>query len=87
MSLDLNCGTTPDHTRAFTRDSKVILMHEVQPSSVSMSLIDFCELAKYVLTNTDLVDDDPRLALVEYCQSLEQVPGWNGAHSRKLGVK
>ena len=38
---------------------------------------DFVELIYYVLTNTDLEEDDPRLNLLERIKLLEKTDGWN----------
>lgn len=38
---------------------------------------DFCELALYVLTNTDLDPNDPRLQLVNRVKSLRVIDGFN----------
>jgi hypothetical protein len=49
-----------------------------------MSIQDFLKMVRYVLTNTDLDDEqDPRLKLVEWAQSLKVVPGYNAERNPK----
>lgn len=52
---------------------------------------DFCELALYVLTNTDLDKDDPRVALVDRVRAMKVVDGYNkivgnDSHSVRLAM-
>lgn len=42
-----------------------------------ISLEDFLILAEYVLTNTDLSPDDPRLQFVKCIKSMKEVDGYN----------
>lgn len=42
-----------------------------------LTMGDFCEMVKYVMTNTDLNSDDPRLELVRWVSELKQVRGYN----------
>jgi hypothetical protein len=45
---------------------------------------DFCEMVKYVLTNTDLEPEDPRLELLEFVKGLKPVDGWNNLSTTKI---
>ena len=43
---------------------------------------DFCSSVIYVMTNTDLVEDDPRLKLIEWAKTLKETDGWNSGNKR-----
>jgi hypothetical protein len=45
-------------------------------------LEDFLAAAEYVLTNTDLEPDDPRLQFVQLVQSMKQVDGYDPGRKR-----
>jgi hypothetical protein len=47
-----------------------------------VSLVDFLKAAKYVLTNTDLEPNDPRLQFVKCVQSIKKVDGNNPGKTR-----
>ena len=49
---------------------------------IEISLEDFCCLVNYVLTNTDLHKDDPRIPLVEKIKNLQLLPGYNPGGTR-----
>ena len=51
--------------------------------SFTLSMNDFCEAALYVLTNTDLEPDDPRIDLVNAVKKLEGAAGYNGARTQR----
>jgi len=44
---------------------------------VEIDLDDFCVMARYVLTNTDLMPDDPRLELLKQVKRMRTVKGYN----------
>ncbi len=52
---------------------------------LAIDLEDFCEMALYVLTNTDLMHDDPRLVLMRRLAELNVVPGYNDGGKRLAG--
>lgn len=64
-----------------------------QPQMVSLGdykihMDDFLLAVDYVLTNTDLLEGDPRLQFVEDVRKLKIVPGRNArrnANSKRLG--
>lgn len=72
MSLALELGTLPEGTIA-----SMVEPHRVQVGNIDMTTQDFCQLAMYVLTNTDLVSGDPRLHFMNQLAKLNQVPGYN----------
>jgi hypothetical protein len=48
---------------------------------------DFCFAIEYVLTNTDLDTDDPRIPLVAKIKSMATVPGYNTAGGKLDSVR
>ena len=72
MSLSLDLGTKPSGTIASMMNADKV---NIGPLEVSTE--DFCQLAMYVLTNTDLVAGDPRLHFMNQLEKLNQVPGHN----------
>lgn len=85
MSLELSF-TEPKGTVAFSRcDKKVTLVSEGrQLLTIKMNMDDFCELVRYVLTNTDLEEEDPRRVLVAQIERMAIVEGFNGHGSSRL---
>ncbi|HEY4515475.1 MAG TPA: hypothetical protein VJJ22_04985 [Candidatus Paceibacterota bacterium] len=77
MSLDLNMGTKPDGLRVKTLGyggpgvGDVIIIGDYE-----LSLLDFLVTAHYVLTNTDLEQDDPRRQFVRCVSAMNEVHGW-----------
>lgn len=96
MTLVLNEGTTPElEVKTFGElDGNVVhLAVEVDTGDlpgggglldISVSLSDFLDAARYVLTNTDLVDDDLRLKFLRWLQSSVVGPGHNPGSLRIL---
>lgn len=80
MSLLLNIDTDPP-VRAKSLEKMVFIADH------AVGMEDFCELVKYVLTNADLVKNDPRLELVEKMRSLIFVEGYNPGGRRMEIVK
>lgn len=74
MSLQLNGGTIPKGLEAKVREYRTTTV--VFIGDYSLSLTDFLALTDYVLTNTNLVKDDPRLTFVERIGRLKQVKGF-----------
>jgi hypothetical protein len=75
---------------AKTFDASKVLLHG-QENSLEIDSKDFCVLVLYFLTNTDLVENDPRLDLIEKVKSLKQIPGYallynNQSSSIRLGL-
>lgn len=54
----------------------------VQFGQETVSMQEFCEAVEYVLTNSDLESDDPRLALVRKIQRSRIGPGHNNGKTR-----
>lgn len=79
MSLSLDLGTRPEGTVASMPTAA-----RVQVGSIDMSTEDFCQLAMYVLTNTNLVPSDPRLHFMRQLAKLCQVTG-HGGQGVRLG--
>lgn len=47
-----------------------------------MSLQDFLDMFEYVMQNTDLIPNDPRLRLIEKVKKARQVAGYNQGKQR-----
>lgn len=78
MSLSLDLGTKPHGTVAVTDfDGEYVGVADLQ-----ISTADFCQLVIYVLTNTDLQPNDPRLHLMNQIAKLNVIPGHNPGKAR-----
>ena len=76
MSLTLDCGTNPPGLRTKTFNDFV------QIGEYNLSLHDFLILAEYVLTNTDLAENDPRLPFIAKVSEFSIVKGWSNGHQK-----
>lgn len=45
--------------------------------TIQIDMTDFCAMAMYVLTNSDLAKNDPRLKLLKWAKRLKRVKGFN----------
>ena len=72
MSLNLNQDTKDNVVLSinFTNDAGMYINDNYIGEK------DMCSLVKYFLTNKNLHEDDPRLALVESIKGAKQVVGW-----------
>ncbi len=77
MSLDLNTDTFPT-----IRIMGNAVTGSLYVNGAAVGLQDLCDLIRYAMTITDLVPNDPRLALLDELKTLTVVPGWN--HPRDL---
>lgn len=78
MSRSLDLGTTPEGTIAKTDwDGKYV---DVGPLRITME--DFCELAMYVLTNTDLQSGDARFRFISQLAKLNVIDGYSPGRKR-----
>ncbi len=77
MSLTLNRGTEPEVVAKTDFYGKSV---DVGPITISTE--DFCHLALYVLTNTDLTHNDPRLDFMKSLAALNIVDGHNAGGKR-----
>ena len=59
-----------------------ILHGNIYIGDYDVDIEDFCELVKYVLTNTDLSEYDVRKDLVHWIHSLDEVKGYNDGDVR-----
>jgi hypothetical protein len=78
MSLKLS-GSEPRIT-ARTFSENITLIGD--NNDIEIPLDDFCALVEYVLTNTDLKKNDPRLALIEKIKQTKIIPGLNKGGTR-----
>ena len=46
-------------------------------SKYKIPIKDFLDIVEYVMTNTDLTHDDPRLQFLKVIESMEKVQGYN----------
>ena len=76
MTLSLDLGTKPPGlvVKTYGLDS---LRNIVNLGDYEISLLDFLLAAEYVLTNTALEPNDPRLQFVKCVQSMREVDGHN----------
>jgi len=82
MTLLLERGTEPEGLGVKTwglGEEEVVFLGEYQ-----ISLKDFLMAAYYVLTNTNLREDDPRRQFVECVRSMQEAEGWNGGELKRL---
>ena len=79
MSHLLDQGSSPDGMVAQTLHggNRLIISHAQTMAPIVLSAVDMAYLVRYWLTNTDLVPDDPRVALVEEIKGYQQLPGHN----------
>ncbi len=73
MSLKLNVDTNPP---VITSAWEVGGKHTIAIGQEDVGLEDFCELVKYVLTNTDLLPHDPRTELVKKIRKAKVTHGY-----------
>ena len=76
MSLFLDLGTKPADLKVKTFGFGS-MGNTVNLGDYEISLEDFLIAAEYVLTNTDLEPNDPRLQFVKCVQSMKEVDGYN----------
>jgi hypothetical protein len=77
MSLVLSKATPKDTTVFTTFTGQVVI------GDIEIPLDEFCTLAMYVLTNTDLAVKDPRLAFIRNVMSLKERKGYNFSRNKK----
>ena len=77
MSLILAMGTVPKdlEVKTFGLGKDPVLLGEYQ-----ISMDDWLEATWYVLTNTDLQPNDPRLGFIKRVQALGEVEGWSSGN-------
>lgn len=87
MSLRLDLGSKPDNTCVSGRPGGDMAFDDGRlcATFLILSNADWCELVKYQLTNSDLEEDDPRLALIADLGIQHAiVEGYNGKNSRRI---
>jgi hypothetical protein len=55
---------------------------EIRIGDCYLSLADFSEMVMYVMTNTDLEEEDPRLSLMDRIANLREAAGHNSGGTR-----
>ena len=81
MTLILDRGTQPDGLEVKTFGFG-LMRNTVRLGDYEISLEDFLVAAEYVLTNTDLEPNDPRLQFVKCVQSTQETDGYNPGRKR-----
>lgn len=81
MTLELHNSTVPPGLRVKTFGAPVD-GNVVHLGTYELSLVDFLEAARYVLTNTDLEEDDPRREFVEEVKAAVEVGGFDVGRNR-----
>ena len=77
MSLILGRGNKSLRVKTFgSGDGSVLL------GGYEISMKDFLIATEYVLTNTDLGRNDPRLKFTKMVKRLKEVEGWNPSKKR-----
>ena len=61
---------------------KLNFLNELTIGDYEIDLDDFCQMVKYVLSNTNLAEDDPRIDLVATIKTGEQMLGYGGNGKR-----
>lgn len=82
MTLLLERGTKPNGLGVKTvglGEEEVVYL-----GNYEISLEDFLMAAYYVLTNTNLREDDPRRQFVDCVCSMQEAEGWNGGELKRL---
>lgn len=82
MSLILNMGTKPEGLEIKTYGTITGDNNAVHFGDYEISLEDFLCAANYVLTNTDLEPDDPRLRFIDNAKSMIEVNGFDSGKKR-----
>jgi len=75
MSLSLDLGTDPRGLEVKTYGIKGL--PDVRIGDYEISMADFRHMVNYVMTNTDLVPDDPRIALKDDIENMAISHGYN----------
>lgn len=82
MSLILSASGNISCKTQSNANGKGILWGQISLGEYDVDIEDFCEMVRYVLTNTDLSEYDTRKNLVNWINSLEEVPGYNEGNIR-----
>ena len=80
MTLTLDLGTVPEGLPCKSHGHAPIidgLSGRIRIGDYELTMEDFLMLVHYVMTNTDLVPNDPRLSALEMLKEAKVVPGWN----------
>jgi hypothetical protein len=81
MSLILEMGTKPAGLEIKTYGLG-LKPNTVHLGDYEISIEDFLVCAEYVLTNTDIQPNDPRLQFVKCVKSMKEVEGYNPGQKR-----
>jgi len=79
MSLILTMGSKPNRLVVKTRSGSDSTVHL---GKYQISLVDFLVMAEYVLTNTELNLNDPRIQFLKIVRSMKQTDGYMPGRKR-----
>ncbi len=82
MSFELSNSNNLYCTARSGYAGRGVLNNKVTVGDYEIDLEDFCLLAEYVFTNTDLEDNDVRIETVERIKEYKQVEGYNAGNKR-----
>lgn len=86
MSMKLECGTKPEGVIVKTNPYDTDISFSIPSKSgnvyLEFALLDFLVTAEYVLTNTDLRKDDPRLLFIKTLKGAKIMEGFNRGKKR-----
>jgi len=82
LSLSLDLGTDPKGLEVKTYG--LTSLPHVRIGDYEVSMKDFCYMVEYVMTNTDLEPDDPRIELKKSIGSMHLVAGFNKSGIRYI---
>ncbi len=84
MSLALNLGTKPEGLEIKTWGDMLgpDPLQTIHLGEYEISMVDFLYAAAYVLTNTNLEKNDPRLQFVEYIRAMKVIEGYHPGGKR-----
>lgn len=71
MSLSLNINTRPRDLSVKTHSDDPTVYFTAKGINLEISLLDFLAAAHYVLTNSNLEEDDPRFQFLECVRSMK----------------
>jgi len=76
MTWELRCKM--EIKTGFTNE---VLLTTPEGERIETDIGDILDAAFYMLTNTDLEKNDPRIGFIEVVKNMEEVPGFNTLHA------
>jgi len=82
MSLELSGSDPKVEVKTYGVVPEMVILTVPGKESVDIPISDFLAMAWYVLTNTDLYKDDPRIPFVNTIKELKQLEGHDPGRKR-----